>query len=237
MPPLNLLQRWRKFVKALFFLIFILFFATNKTNAQLVGQVTMDVEVGSSISMGKPKIRNWTSSVNPAFGINYNYKEKYKYPSVRVRAAIKKNLSSQVAVGIRTGMEMHYREYNPASHLNVYVFPLQLVGEVKTFKIREKTAAFINFAAGNTLNGGWKIFDSDGGFIQKKGGPILSLEIKLAKTDKLSSFYYKGGLEYEETRWLHKFVSTVRYGPNAQMEMIRLKSFKEQVFLAVGVTF
>jgi len=192
-------------MKCSFILILILLFTIKESNAQLVGTVTMDVEVGSSISVGKEKDRLWQSSINP-FSVPYPYHERYKYPSGRLRAAIKKSLSPLFAAGIRSGLEVHYREYNPDRDALIYVIPLQLIAEVKALKITKKMGAFVNFAAGHELNGGWKIERSDGSFIQKKGGPILSLEIRLAETAKLSSFYYKCGFKYEEHFWLYRYV-------------------------------
>jgi len=61
-----------------FILILILLFTIKESNAQLVGTVTMDVEVGSSISVGKEKDRLWQSSINP-FDVPYPYHERYKY--------------------------------------------------------------------------------------------------------------------------------------------------------------
>ncbi|MGI8634640.1 MAG: hypothetical protein ACR2KZ_04480 [Segetibacter sp.] len=107
-----------------FILILILLFAIKESNAQLVGRVTMDVEVGSAISVGQQKIRLWQSSINP-YGIFYAYHERYKYPSCRLRAAIKKSLSPLFAAGIRSGLEVHYREYNPKRDPFVYVIPFQ----------------------------------------------------------------------------------------------------------------
>ncbi len=225
------------FMRCSFILILILLFTLEESNAQLVGRLTMDVEVGSSISVGKEKMRLWESSVNP-FAISYLYHEKYKYPSARLRAGIKKLLSPLLAAGIRTGFEVHYREYNPGGQPLIYVIPLQVMAEVKAFKIKEKMGVFVNFAAGHELNGGWKIETFDGSFTEKKGGPILSLEIRLAETAKLSSFYYKCGFEHEENIWLHRYVPPPPIpGLNSEVEMIRLKAFKDQIFLAVGVTF
>ncbi len=110
------------------------------------------------------------------------------------------------AIGIRSGLEVHYGEYNPSRNAFIYAIPLQLMAEVKAFKITEKMGVFVNFAAGHEFNRGRKIERSDGSFIKKKGGPILSLEIRLAETAKLSSFYYKCGLEYEENFWLYRYV-------------------------------
>lgn len=216
--------------------ILILLFTIKESNAQLVGKVTMDVEVGSSISVGKKKTRLWESRVNP-FAISYFYHEKYKYPSVRLRAAIKKSLSPLFSAGIRSGLEVHYGEYNPNRDALIYAFPLQLMAEVKAFKITEKTGAFVNFAAGHEFISAWKIERPDGSFIQKKGGPILSLEIRLAETAKQSSFYYKCGFEYEENLLLNRYVPRSIPGMYGVVEMIRLKTTKKQIFLAVGVTF
>jgi len=223
-------------MKCSFILILILLFAVEESHAQLVGRVTMDVEVGSSISVGEQKTRLWQSSINP-FGVSYAYRDRYKYPSGRLGVAIKKSLSPLFAAGIRSGVEVHYREYNPEGDAIVYVVPLQLVAEVKAFKITEKMGAFVNFSTGYELNGGWKIERSDGAFIQKKGGPLLSLEIKMAKTAELSSFYYKFGLEYEENYWTHRYVPDLIRTPYGKVETIRLKTIKNQVFFALGVTF
>lgn len=216
--------------------ILILLFTIEESNAQLVGRVTMDVEVGSSISVGQQKMGLFESSVNP-FAISYLYHERYKYPSGRLRAAIKKSLSPLFAAGIRSGLEVHYGEDNPNGDALIYAIPLQLMAEVKAFKITEKMGAFVNFAAGHDFIRGWKIERSDGSFIQKKGGPILSLEIRLAETAKLSSFYYKCGFEYEEDFSLNRYVPRSTPGLYGEVEMIRLKTTKEQIFLAVGVTF
>ena len=222
-------------MRCCFILILILLFAIEESNAQLVGRVTMDVEVGSSISVGKEKERLWQSSINN-FSIGYVYPERYKYPSGRLRAAIKKSLSPLFAAGIRGGLELHYAEYNPNRDAFIYAIPLQLMAEVKALKITEKMSAFVNFAAVQNFMRGWKIERSDGAFLQKKGGPILSLEIRLAQTAKLSSFYYKCGFEYEENFWFSRYVPRIP-GWHEEVETVRLKTIKEQIFLAVGVSF
>lgn len=132
---------------------------------------------------------------------------------------------------------MHYAEYNPNRDAFIYAIPLQLMAEVKALKITEKMGAFVNFAAGQNFMRGWKIERSDGAFLQKKGGPILSLEIRLAETAKLSSFYYKCGFEYEENFWLYRYVPRSIPGLYEEVETVRLKTIKEQIFLAIGVTF
>lgn len=216
-------------------LILILLFTIEESNAQLVGRVTMDVEVGSSISVGKEKDRSWRSSINN-YSFGYVYPERYKYPSGRLRVAIKKSLSPLFAAGIRGGVELHYGEYNPNKDAFIYAFPLQIMAEVKALQITEKMGAFVNFAAGKNFMRGWKIQKSDGAFLQKKGGPILSLEARLAQTAKVSSFYYKCGFEYEENFWVNRYVPRI---PNwhEEVETVRVKTIKEQIFLAVGVTF
>lgn len=97
--------------------------------------------------------------------------------------------------------------------------------------------AFVNFAAGHEFNRGRKMERSDGSFVQKKGGPILSLEIRLAETAKLSSFYYKCGFEYEENFWLYRYVPRSIPDLYEEVETVSLKTIKEQIFSAVGVSF
>jgi hypothetical protein len=196
----------------------------------------MDVEIGSSISVGTQKMRLWESSVNP-YAILYAYHDRYKYRSGRLRVAIKKSLSPLFTAGIRSGLEAHYGEYNPNRDALAYVIPVQLMAEVKAFNILEKMGAFVNFAAGHELNGGWRIERSDGSFTQKKGGRILSLEIKMANTAKLSSFYYKCGFEYEENLWTEQYVPQPIGGLNTEVEVIHYKTIKTQIFVAFGVTF
>jgi hypothetical protein len=219
-----------------FIFIVILLFTVQLTDAQLIGRISMDVEVGSSISVGEEKVATFQSSVNPYAVVYYSH-ERYKYPSFRLRTAFKQSLSSWFSAGIRTGFDLHYREYNPENHVFVCVIPLQVMAEIKTLKITKHMDAFINVAAGYELGGGWKIERSDGSFIHKKGGPVLTLEMKLGKIDKQCSFYYKFGFDYEENIWTNRYVPPPAVGSFGQEETIHTKTIKNQLFLAFGASF
>jgi hypothetical protein len=86
--------------------LFILLFVCGRLYSQ---KVTVDINVGLGMSVNKNKLATYRSTLN-SFTLQYFSAKKYQYPDLNIKAQACYKLSKNIAVGVQSGIALHYLE-------------------------------------------------------------------------------------------------------------------------------
>src|SRR4030095_4395947 len=83
----------------------------------------------------------------------YSHHARYRYPSLRMRATVSKQVLRHLQMGLKTGAEVHYFEYDQLGGTETYFsFPIQAVATIRSIGINKKWAIYNSLSAGINFN-------------------------------------------------------------------------------------
>src|SRR5690349_19112204 len=212
-------------------IIAFLLFAGPASKAQFFANVHYSIDFGSAVSIGRETTKEYDSKINP-WSVSYYGNERYRFPSLRFRAAVSKPLNQIFELGFKTGAEVHYFEYDHWGGKETYFsFPFQAVTTIRCIGINKKWALFNSVAAGISLNK-WNrppMF--------RKTGFLGTADFTLAAPGQNNSIYYKIGFEYARRNTEYEFIPFEPNNPYLHYEKVALTSYRQLAFVSVGYSF
>jgi hypothetical protein len=176
----------------------------NYSVGQVLKRIHLDVEGGIGLSIIQNTFKTYESTINLISVEQYKTK-KYKYPTVRLRAFIYKEINKEANLGIVTGLNIHYLEKNPyGNYYNEITIPLQLCFGYLFLHLNKG----LTFGTNGRLGYNFKNYNFDP--YAEKGGLILSFGCSLNKvTNRRKPIFYELGCELQSDRFYftNKYVS------------------------------